>query len=331
MRLIKFLPLIILSFSSVIFANREVLKERLASPGGALLEVHGSVEDQSLIVLTMRSPNNFFVFEHYSAFGVTEQLHSQLLNLTRHDKILVWGEIVENRSQQGHIEVSSFVVQTAYNNPHNPDEYDYAGSLPEELKNKNVSEFLVHAIHKNGEILVLEYKDRIVPVFVKPELAHHTKNLARNDLVRIHFEVARHPEAPLHLRLSSTQTNPVEVIEGVMGLHGKPADVTGYLVLFPQSPQVLFDVYAIWETLDYGLRRQYTLINFEDSELFKQIREKCAAAWATSPYDYINGRNKLAHKTIRFRAKGHFNQVDANQANVQIVIDNINDLEWVQD
>src|SRR5690606_26041632 len=108
-----------------------------------------------------------------------------------------------------------------------------------------------------------------------------------------------------------------------------PADVTGTLVLFPKSPQVTLDVWAVAETTQGGAQRQYTLINFDSMEIFQAILAKCAAAWATAPNDYVNGRNKLLHKTIKIRARGVFNVVDPNQANVQIFLSSADDLEIV--
>jgi len=308
--------------------DAEAISRKLATDG-LLFEVHGGVPDQDMIVLTLRDPENFFKFEHFSAVGQVDSVQRALLALGRHDKILVKGALIDNRSKQGHVEVASFEVKQRYRNPLNPGDYPYEGDLPLELQAKGEAEFLVHAVHQDGEVLVLEFKDRVVPVFVRPEKAGWTRDLARNDVVRVRYSIARHPERPMHLRLDAQAAKPIEVLDSVMAKHGLPADVTGELVLFPKSPQVSFDVFAISEPAGFGLKRQYTLINFDDPELFRQIREKCAAAWTRAPQDFRNGRTKLIHNTIRFRARGTFNEVDANQANVQILIDRIDALEWV--
>jgi len=328
----KFFLFIFLSIFSTLKTwaiDLEFVKLRLAGEG-LVVEVHGSVDDQQMLVVTVRDPDNFFHFEHFSAIGKSADVQSQLLARKRHDKIILRGALIENRSKQGHIEVASFELKEEYKNPHNPGDYPYDAQIPEELIGKNSAEFLVHAVHKEGEVLVLEYKDRVLPIFVRADQAHFSKDLARNDLIRAHFQIARNPHAPVHLKLNPEILKPIEVLQSVMPMHGQSADVTGELVLFPKSPQVSFDIFAILQPIEFGLKRNFTLINFDDPELFKKIREKCAQAWATAPNDFVNGRNKLVHKTIKFRAKGIFNQVDANQANVQILIQNINDLEWVK-
>jgi hypothetical protein len=294
---------------------------------GLVTEVHGSSPTQNLFLLTVRNPQNFFDFEHFSAYGKSATMTSNLLQLKRHDKIKVKGAIIESKSKQHHIEVDSFEIVSKYSHPQQPGDYEHQADIPTELLGKTSAEFLVHAVHKNGEVLVLEYKDSVVPVFVRPDQTLHTKDLARNDIIRMHYVIAQNPASPTHLKIAPQIAKPVEVLESIMLKHGKPADVTGALVLFPKSPQVSFDIYAIAEDAPFGLKRQYTLINFENPELFAKIRKLCEDAWKLAPNDFSNGRNKLVHNTIRFRAKGTFNQVDANQANVQILIKDIKDLE----
>jgi hypothetical protein len=201
--------------------------------------------------------------------------------------------------------------------------YDYAANIPEDLRGKDNELFLVHAVHAGGKILVVEHKDVVLPVYVqRPEL---TAKLARNDVVRLWIEIRSEPDKPVHLQLRDVE-QPVEVVESVMQMHGKPALVEGPLVLFPQSPQVRFNVFAVLQKLPGGLQRQFTLANFENQETFDQIREKLQKAWDSAP-EAVSGRNKLISKKIRVRARGKFNEVDANQANVQILVEGAGDVE----
>ncbi|MGZ3706939.1 MAG: hypothetical protein ACXVA8_13000, partial [Bdellovibrionota bacterium] len=109
-------------------------------------------------------------------------------------------------------------------------------------------------------------------------------------------------------------------------LHGKPAALDGELVLFPKSPEIIFNVFALLQHLDNGLTRQYTLVNFDDPALFKKIREKLQAEWDKFPA-YVNGRNKLVSTKVRVRAKGTFNEIDPGQANPQILLKSVDDVE----
>ena len=87
-------------------------------------------------------------------------------------------------------------------------------------------------MHAGGSILVVEHGDVVLPVYVRrPEL---TRDLARNDVVRLAYEIRREPERPVHLQLQDVE-RPVEVVESVMALHGQPASVEGALILFPKA------------------------------------------------------------------------------------------------
>jgi hypothetical protein len=105
-----------------------------------------------------------------------------------------------------------------------------------------------------------------------------------------------------------------------VALHGKPADLEGALVLFPQSPQVRFNVFAVLQELPGGLKRQFTLADFTSPAVFADIRAKLQAAWDAAPAA-VSGRNKLVSQSVRVRVKGTFNEVDTSQANVQILLD----------
>jgi hypothetical protein len=104
------------------------------------------------------------------------------------------------------------------------------------------------------------------------------------------------------------------------------------LVLFPQSPQVRFNVFAVLQKLPGDMQRQYTLANFEKQETFDAIREKLQKAWdAAGPDSAVSGRNKLISTKVRVRANGRFNETDPNQANVQIVLDGPDSVEILSD
>jgi hypothetical protein len=204
--------------------------------------------------------------------------------------------------------------------------YEYAAKLPDDLVGKSSAEFLVHAVAAEGRVVVLEYKDAIVPLPVRrPEL---TRDLYRNDRVRIHYKVKSEPSRPLHLVLNDEHPAPVEVLERIVEKHGKAADLQGRLVMFPRSPEISRDVFALHTPLADGSSRQYTLVNFESREIFDAITEKLTKAWQANP-THTNGRNKLLSSSIEVRAKGTFNVVDPNQANVQILLKSAEDLELI--
>jgi hypothetical protein len=296
----------------------ERLVEELSDGEAVEGEIHGVYPELSEYVFTYRAPKDFFDFVEVSLVAPTPGLAAELAALRRHDRVRITGRIMDNPSPQMHVELSSLEIVKRYEaNPAVPD-YEYAASIPYSLDLLDGALFLVHAVEAGGTILVVEYEDVVLPVFVqRPEL---TRDLARNDVVRLACEARLAPDRPVHLQLKDVE-HPIEVVESVMALHGLPADVEGALVLFPKSPQVKFNVFAVLQELPGNLRRQYTLANFEDPETFKAIREKLQAAWdAAGPDAAQSGRNKLISTKVRVRATGTFNEVAAGQANVQILL-----------
>jgi hypothetical protein len=288
-------------------------------------EIHGAHPALELYVFTYRNPNDFFDFVEASLVAPTAELGAELAALRRHDRVRIAGRLLENRSQQPHVELSSVEVVSKYEASPAIPRYDYQASIPDDLRGKDNELFLVHAVIAGGAVLVVEHEDVVLPVYVRrPEL---TRELARNDVVRLSYQIRSRPDRPVHLELRDIE-RPVEIVESVSALHGKPASIEGALVLFPRSPQVRFNVFAVLQELPGNAQRQYTLVNFDDPERFEAIRTKLQDAWdAAGPSSAVSGRNKLISTTVRIRAVGTFNQIDANQANAQIVLAGPDDIE----
>jgi hypothetical protein len=122
----------------------------------------------------------------------------------------------------------------------------------------------------------------------------------------------------------------VKVLESITSLHGKPAVIEGALIMFPKSPEIIFNVFAVQQELQSGLKRQYTLVNFEDPAAFAKIREKLQAAWDKHKGETVNGRNKLVSLRIKVKATGTFNEVYPNQANPQILLKSAASVEIIE-
>lgn len=288
-------------------------------------EIHGAYPELQLYVFTYRNPENFFEFVEVSLIAATPEVGRQLAELRRHDRVRITGALADNRSNQPHVEVASLEVVRKYAASPAVPAHDYTASIPRDLEDKDNELFLVHAVNAGGTVLVVEHGDIVLPVYVtRPEL---TRELARNDVVRLHYEIRSRPDRPVHLQLKDIES-PVEVVDSVMALHGKPASVEGALVLFPRSPQVRFNVFAVLQELPGGLQRQFTLVHFDDQETFAAIRQKAQAAWdAAGPESAVSGRNKLISTKVRVRASGAYNEIDPNQANAQIVLASADALE----
>jgi hypothetical protein len=290
-------------------------------------DIHGAFPELEQYVFTYRERDDFFDFVEVSLIPATPQVATVLAGLRRHDRIRIQGVLADNRSQQPHVEVSSLEVVSRYEASPPIPAYEHAAEIPDDLVGKDNELFLVHAVVANGAVLVVERSDVVLPVFVRrPEL---TRELARNDVVRLHYEIRSRPDRPVHLELADV-AQPVEVVDSITALHGRTADLEGALVLFPQSPQVRFNVFAVLEPLAGGAQRQFTLVNFDDTAKFTAIRNKLQAAWdSAGPDAAVSGRNKLISTQVRVRVKGIYNQIDPNQANAQIVLDGPEAIEIV--
>jgi hypothetical protein len=306
---------------------RERLTDALTDGEPVEGEMHGVYPELQQYVFTYRAPGNFFEFVEVSLVPPNPAMAASLAELRRHDRVRIQGQILQNPSPQMHVELSSMELVKAWEPVPDMPDYDYEAKLPWDLDGRTEALFLVHAVHADGTVLVVEYRDVVLPVFVsRPELA---RDLARNDVVRLHYVIRNEPDRPMHLELADVE-QPIEVVDSIVALHGQPASVEGPLVLFPKSPQVKFNVFAVLQELPGQTRRQYTLANFESEETFKAIREKLQAAWDSSgPDGFVSGRNKLINTRIRVRATGTFNEIDPNQANAQILLAGPDSLEIV--
>lgn len=290
-------------------------------------DIHGAFAELQQYVFTYRNPENFFESVDVSMIPATPDVAAALANLRRHDRVKVEGALADNRSGQLHLEVRSLDVVRKYEASPPIPAYDHTADIPADLRNKTSELFLVHAVNADGAVLVVEREDVVLPVYVRrPEL---TRNLARNDVVRLHYSIRARPDRPVHLELADV-AEPVEVVDSITALHGRPADIEGPLVLFPQSPQTRFNVFAVLQTLPGDARRQFTLANFEDPAVFEAIRVKLQEAWdGAGAGAAVSGRNKLISTKVRVRVQGTYNQTDRNQANAQIVLDGPESIEII--
>jgi hypothetical protein len=293
--------------------------ERLLGSTGVDGWIHGSVSDRNLYVFTYRNPNDFFDYIQMSLVSFDPTILTQLASFNRNDEVLVKGSFMNNPSQQKHIQVTSISAVKKYDPAYPVPAYQYEARIPDELLNLSRATLLVHAVAAGGAILVVEYKDQVLPVFVgKPDL---TKDLYRNDVVDVAIKIQHTPGRPTHLNIVDTDPAPVKMVDSIKALHGKPASVEGALILFPKSPEIITNVFAVQQTLPSGLTRQFTLANLDDPTIFTAIVAKLQKAWDAAPANsYVNGRNKRVSTVLKVKATGVFNEIDPSQANAQILL-----------
>src|SRR5262245_51577320 len=96
-------------------------------------EVHGAFPDLNLYVFTYRAPDNFFEYVEVSLVGPTDALRAQLAQLRRHDRVRIEGAIMDNRSNQKHVELRSLEVVRKYEASQPIPAYGFAGSITDDL------------------------------------------------------------------------------------------------------------------------------------------------------------------------------------------------------
>ncbi|MEM9539187.1 MAG: hypothetical protein AAGA60_06700 [Cyanobacteria bacterium P01_E01_bin.42] len=289
---------------------------------GLIGRIHGVAAAGKAVVLSVRSPDNFFASREFSIVAGNRSTRQVFQNLHRHDLICIQGKELKNPSPQSHIFVQTARVMEKWEGLADFPEYKYAIELPAAVENKTELIGKVHAIGAEGKILVVEYGDGILPIFVKsPEL---TADLYRGDIIQLNYKIQRRPHQPTHLQLNEEISSPLIVLDAIAGWNQQPKTLSGHLVQFPQSPQILFDVYAIDVETD-GIHRTFTLVNFEDIDTFQAIRDKLASIWEENQDTIIPTRNALINPEVMISATGLINVVSPAQANPQILLETVDD------
>jgi len=285
---------------------------------GLIGRIHGAAETSQAFVMSVREPGNFFAHREFSLIPTSQATSETLSQLHRHDLVCVRGDFIANPSPQKHITLNTIEVMEEWQQPAIAP-YERQEGIPEKLTGQSSFVGKVHAIGEGGKILVMGYEDSILPMYVTE--TKYTQNLYRGDIVKLNYQLQSYPQRPLHLQLDTNVEQPIEVIDAIATWHDRPQTLTGSLVKFPQSPQLKFDVYAL-EADTQGIKRYFTLLNFEDMDAFTNIRQKLAKIWDENADTAIAGRNMLINPNVTIEAKGLGNVVSPEQANPQILLEN---------
>ena len=286
---------------------------------GLIGRIHGASASSKLFVMSVREPENFFNYREFSLLPKNKQTLATLNQVKRHDRVCIQGNFRANPSPQKHIAVRSIQVLESWSGRSGFPDYERQVNLPAELFDRTDFVGKVHAIGEDGKILVVEYNDGVIPLFV--ESTEYTQGLYRGDIIRLSYQLQKIPKNPTHLRLNSEAEKPIEVIDAIADWNGVEKTLTGNLVKFTQSPQLKFDVYAI-EVETKGIKRYFTLVNFEDTDEFQNIRDKLAQIWDNNLETAKSGRNMLINPEVKIEAHGITNIVSPEQANPQILLKN---------
>jgi hypothetical protein len=316
------------------------IAELISGAEGLRLDVHGASHDSHGYVGTYIYDNIFNAI-HVSMLSRAPDVRATMATLNRHDRIRVWGRLLDLDSPQPHVSVDRIVIERKYafpGEPHRPD-VDW-NALAKELEGLDTIVVEVHAIAEAGKLLVVEYKGYVFPIFNK-DFSKQSESLSRQDFIKINFEIQSKPGRPIHFELVADERGQaIELLDSIAVKHGQGATLSGKLVMFPQSPSIRFNVFAIKvqgpKHLGRDLSRTYTIINFEDMELFAALREKLQTIWDDPANTQegencvFNDRNKLTNRCIVVEVTGTINHVDPNQANPQLLVNKIEDVKLVE-
>jgi hypothetical protein len=306
------------------------LIEKQLTGGGVDGWIHGAVDHADQMVFTYRTPGDFFDHAEFPVLPANEVVKAEFkkLALRRHDQVTLRGKFLDNFAPIHHILVEDITLVKKYEPAEDAGFYHYQTQLPQDLLGKTEIIANVHAVAAEGHVVVLEYGDAIVPVPVKDNSL--TKTLYRNDKVRLRFKIQTDPKQPSHLIPDPKVDQPITVLQRIADLHGKQGTLEGNLILFPKSPEIVFNVFAVQQVDPDGFSRQWTLVNFDDQQVFAAIRSKLQGFWDEHPKTVVNARNKLLNTGVRIRVSGTFNEVDPGQANPQVLLSGPDAITLVQ-
>ena len=290
---------------------------------GLIGSIHGAADNSQMYVMSVREPDNFFSHREFSLIPQDEAVQNTLARLNRHDLVCVRGDLITNPSPQKHIALNSIQVLEPWTQPEGFSPYQRTG-IPEELQEQTSLTGKVHIVGEDGKILVVEYKNAVLPIYVSA--TEYTQGLYRGDIIQLAYQIQQYPQQPVHLQLDTTAQQPVKVLDAIASWNGQSKTLTGSLVKFPQSPQLKFDVYAM-EVDTQGIKRYFTLINFENMTEFEKIRQKLAKIWDENKATAVSGRNMLINPEVTIEATGLANIISPEQANPQILLDSAEQIQ----
>ena len=102
----------------------------------------------------------------------------------------------------------------------------------------------------------------------------------------------------------------------------------GHLVMFPKSPQITLNVFAL-RTEDFeGIKQNYTFLvpdmhSEKGMEEFFAMNKMLQNSWDEMIEFAVDDRNKFLNEMITVRVRGRHNVISPAQANPQIILDEI--------
>ncbi len=301
----------------------ESIREELETNGLKGI-VHGINPETRVYVFTWRHPDDFFRQYFFPMVPDNPEAEAQIRSLKRHQSVTVRGYLMDPHPDQRHIVVESLDPGPPWEpgspNPGRETPEGFSGHHKAPEKTVTVTG-LVHALAGEGGLFVMELADAVFPVIV-PE-AMRPVTLWRGDVIQARLVFREWPPHPRHMTLAG-EPDALTVLDAIRDLHGREMTLEGPLVLFPDSPVLNRDIWAVKQVDENGLSRYFTLFNFEDAADQARIDAMLAGWWEAAADQRQAGRNLHINPAIRIRVTGKVNQVAVNQANPTLMIESSN-------
>lgn len=257
-----------------------------------------------------------------------------LSTLKRHDKVRVFGKVIRNHSPAVHIHVDKIEILKKYKDASQEEsnQGDIGGnfSIGEEEKTLFGK---VHAVIGEGAGIVMDYQGLVIPVLINSEQRAYANKLYRNDIIQMSVLKMQKSHGPLHLISNPGKT--MNVVDHMANCHGKEIRLKGILTLFEKSPQINRDVFAIKVSDSNEIQRNFTLFPGIDPvknlsgfmQLFEAISSKMQSEWSNLEQYKQRERNSYSNPKVVITAYGKMNIVSKNQANPQLYISDLSDID----
>jgi len=301
------------------------LDELAAQARGAGLRgaMHGASPGAGAFVFTWWDPKSFFANRNFPVIPADEAVAARLAELERHQQVVLRGDFLRPPGSQPHLRVTGVEPGEKWSPGVTPTEtWRPPPPLERLLAGRERIAALVHATEADGSVLVIEYRDAVIPAVVPDDarIREQVRGLFRGDRIRLRFRLRQSERRPVHMVVEpgSPERPAVEVTDAIRDQHERERTLTGRLVLFPKSPVLRREIWGVEDRGPDGLHRYFTLANFRDAAEMDRIGAKARAAWEGRP-GVLDARHKYVHLQVRVRASGSVSNPARNQANPTLI------------
>jgi len=210
-------------------------------------EVHGSIPSGGITVFNVGG-------DYISAYTRDPDLAETFKTLKRYDRVDISANYTITGSAQPHINVTElgFSSKAESTYEHNFDYQRFDGLDNVKLLGS------VHAVAGSGEVLVFNYENIVIPIFVDDAFQEKARTLWKFDKVLLDLSVEPRPGRPLHFYTNINSDNPIRIVDAVKDCDGKTADLVGNLINLNNADNNFFGVEVFDENKAY---RSYLVIS----------------------------------------------------------------------